>query len=269
MNETPLVSIIVPVYNAAPLLARCIDSIRFQAYQNLEILLINDGSTDASQKICEMYARVDDRIRVIARDNSGVSATRNHAIARAQGKYLQFVDSDDWLDENATRLLVERAESTEADLVIAHYCRVDGDKQTVCGFIGQRGPISKRMFAEHLMDEPASFYYGVMWNKLYRREIVQAHDIRCNEELHWCEDFLFNLEYIRYCESFAAVQTPLYYYIKNAKGLTAHVARAPISTMQTRQMLFEYYKELYQDLGLYEQNKFQIHKYLIADARNG
>ena len=270
-NSTqPLVTIIVPVYNAAILLARCIDSIRFQSYENLEILLINDGSTDASRTICEMYARVDDRIRFIDRDNSGVSATRNHAISLAHGKYLQFVDSDDWLDEHATRMLVERAESTDADLVIAHYCRVDGDeKPVVCGFINQRGPISKRLFAEHLMDEPASFYYGVMWNKLYRRDIVQEHDIQCDEELRWCEDFLFNLEYIRYCETFAAVQTPMYYYVKNKTGLTSKVALAPIRTMQTRQMLFEYYKELYQELGLYEQNKLQIHKYLIANTKNG
>lgn len=265
-----LVSIIVPVYNAATLLARCIDSIRFQSYENLEILLINDGSTDASRAICEMYARVDERIRFIDRDNSGVSATRNYAISLAQGQYLQFVDSDDWLDEHATRMLVERAESTNADLVIAHYCRVEGDSNPeVCGFINQRGPISKQMFAEHLMDEPASFYYGVMWNKLYRREIVQAHAIECDESLRWSEDFLFNLEYIRWCETFAAVQTPMYYYVKNKTGLTSKVARAPLRTIQTRQMLFEYYKALYQELELYEQNKFQIHKYLIANTKNG
>ena len=269
MNH-PLVSIIVPVYNAATLLARCIDSIRFQSYENLEILLINDGSTDASRAICEMYARVDERIRFIDRDNSGVSATRNHAINLAKGVYLQFVDSDDWLDEHATRMLVERAESTNADLVIAHYCRVEGDgNPEVCGFINQRGPITKRMFAEHLMDEPASFYYGVMWNKLYRRSIIQAHGIECDESLRWCEDFLFNLEYIRWCQTFAAVQTPMYYYVKNRTGLTSKVARAPIRTLQTRQMLFEYYKELYQELGLYEENKLQIHKYLIANTKNG
>ena len=269
MNQ-PLVSIIVPVYNAATLLARCIDSIRFQSYENLEILLINDGSTDASRAICEMYARVDERIRFIDRSNRGVSATRNHAINLAEGVYLQFVDSDDWLDEHATRMLVERAESTNADLVIAHYCRVEGDgNPEVCGFINQRGPITKRMFAEHLMDEPASFYYGVMWNKLYRRSIIQAHGIECDESLRWSEDFLFNLEYIRWCETFAAVQTPMYYYVKNRTGLTSKVARAPIRTLQTRQMLFEYYKELYQELGLYEENKLQIHKYLIANTKNG
>lgn len=267
---SPLVSIIVPVYNTAPLLARCIDSIRFQSYENLEILLVNDGSTDASCQICEMYARVDPRIRFIDRDNSGVSATRNHAIGLAKGKYLQFADSDDWLDEHATYALITRAETTNADLVIAHYCRVEGENNpTVCGFISQRTVMNKRMFATHLMDEPASFYYGVMWNKLYRRDIIEQYQIKCDESLRWSEDFLFNLDYIRHAESFAAVQTPIYYYVKNKKGLTSRVTRSPISTLHTRQMLFEYYKELYQELGLYEQNRLQIHKYLISGVKNG
>ena len=266
--EQPLVSIIVPVYNAAPLLARCIDSARRQRYGRLEILLVNDGSTDASLEICRMYARVDPRITVVDRENSGVSATRNHAIGLARGKYLQFLDSDDWLDVNATRLLVERAEETGADLVIAHYCRVDGDKTTVHGFLTHPGVMDKRQFAEHLMDEPASFYYGVMWNKLYRREIVQAHAIRCNENLNWCEDFLFNLTYIRYAGAFCALQTPIYYYVKNSKSLTATTLN-PINTLQTRLNLFEYYKAFYQSIGLYDQNKMQIYKYLIAGANDG
>lgn len=266
--DSPLVSIIIPVYNAAPLLARCIDTVRRQRYENIEILLINDGSTDASGHICDMYARVDERIHVVERENSGVSATRNHAIELARGKYLQFIDSDDWIDLNATRLLVERAEECAADLVISHYCRVDGDKITVHGFLSQWNMLQKNQFAEHLMDEPASFYYGVMWNKLYRRDLILKHHIRCNEELNWCEDFLFNLEYIRYAERFCALQTPVYYYYKNDKSLTATTLK-PWNTVSTRIELFEYYKDFYQSIGLYEQNKLQIYKYLISDARNG
>ena len=115
MNE-PLVSIVVPVYNAAPHLAHCIRSILRQRYENLEILLVDDGSDDVSLPICDMYARTDRRITVLKKPNSGVSATRNLAIGAAHGKYLQFADSDDWLDPNATRLLVERAEETAPEL---------------------------------------------------------------------------------------------------------------------------------------------------------
>ena len=117
--EQPLVSVIVPVYNAKLHIARCVESIRKQSYQNLEIILVNDGSSDVSLQVVDMYARVDKRILLIDKANSGVSATRNLAISMATGKYLQFADSDDYLAPDATRLLVEKAEQNTADLVIA------------------------------------------------------------------------------------------------------------------------------------------------------
>ena len=104
--DNPLVSIIVPIYNAAIDLVPCLESIRHQKYPNLEILLVNDGSSDSSLEICRMYARLDPRMIIIDKENSGVSGTRNVAIERATGKYLQFVDADDSLDLHATRLMV-------------------------------------------------------------------------------------------------------------------------------------------------------------------
>lgn len=266
---TPLVTIVIPVYNAAPQLAACIESVRKQTYENLEILLVNDGSADVSLPICQMYAGVDRRIRVMDQKNSGVSATRNAAIDRARGEFLQFADADDRLAMEATQLLVERAQRTQADMVICHYYRVTGKKRkSVHGFLETDRVLSQREFATQLMEEPSSFYYGVMWNKLYRTRIIQEHDIRCSEELQWSEDFLFNLEYIRYCQTFASVQLPLYYYYKNKKGITSTsfgLTKLP-RTIETKLNLFEFYKDLYTDLGLYEQYKFQIHKYLFDVA---
>lgn len=265
--EQPLVSIIVPVYNAATHLARCIESLRKQTYSNLEILLVNDGSSDASGEICEMYARVDKRIRVTQKDNSGVSDTRNLAIRQAQGTYIQFVDSDDYLTGNATELLVGRAQSTQADLVIADYYRVAGDEITQYGFLKRRDVMDQMEFARELMDEPASFYYGVLWNKLYRADIIHKHDILCSVELNWSEDFLFNLEYIRYSARFAALQLPVYYYVKNTESIT-HTQIDLINVVTTKTTLFAYYKELYEKIGLYEKYKPQIYKYLIAGAEH-
>lgn len=262
----PLVSIIIPVYNAAPDLATCIESVRRQRYQHIEVLLVNDGSSDASLNICQMYAQRDPRFFVIDKENSGVSATRNLAIERARGEYLQFVDSDDWLDANATRLLVERAEETGADLVISHFCRVVDDKISVYGFLNHSRTMDQRLFARHLLDEPASFYYGVMWNKLYRRSIIHENGIRCNEDLQWSEDFQFNLEYIRYAQTFCALQTPIYYYRKRDKSLSSALTFG--RTITTKLNLFEYYRDLYTGLGLYEQFKPQIYRYLIASAKD-
>ena len=124
MPEQPLVSIIVPIYNAQDHIARCVESIRRQTYKNIEILLLNDGSQDVSLQVCEMYARVEHRIVLIDKANSGVAATRNLGLRQAKGKYLQFVDADDTIQPYATEMLVARAEESGADLVIAHYNRI-------------------------------------------------------------------------------------------------------------------------------------------------
>lgn len=264
--ENPLVSIIVPIYNAAMDMVPCLESIKRQRYQNLEVLLVNDGSSDASLEICRMYARLDPRVIIIDKENTGVSGTRNAAIERARGKYLQFVDSDDQLDPNATRLLVEAAEETQADLVICNYCSVMPDgKTTVHGFMQPYTRMDKAQFARCLMEEPASFYYGVMWNKLYRADLVRAHtDVRCSEEMTWSEDLYFNLTYIRYAERFFALTAPIYNYYDNP-GSAVHLTKVR-TAITARTALFSYYKELYEQLGLYEENKLQIFKYLISSS---
>lgn len=266
--QTPLVTIIVPIYNAALGLVTCLESIKRQKYSNLEILLVNDGSSDSSLEICRMYARIDPRIQIIDKKNSGVSDTRNVAIRRASGKYLQFVDADDYLDENATRLMVEAMEENESDMVICHYCMVTkGERTTVFGFLPAQEHIAKEEFARHMIKESASFYYSVMWNKLYRRDLIAQHGILCSEELSWSEDLLFNLEYIRYAHRFTSLRTPLYYYTRQGrKSLSSFVN--PATVLQTKAELFRYYKQLYTDLGLYDAYKLNIYGYLIATAHD-
>lgn len=267
MNN-PLVSIIVPIYNSAMNLIPCLESIKHQKYANLEVLLVNDGSSDSSLELCRMYQRLDPRVIIIDKENSGVSGTRNAAIERATGKYLQFVDSDDTLDPNATRLLVEAAEENASDLVICNYCSVmPSGRKTVYGFLPPDVKLDKGQFARQLLEEPASFYYGVMWNKLYKRDIIMDHGIRCNEKFTWSEDMLFNLEYIRYAERFYSVSTPLYYYARQRKdSLSAHINPAKLVT--TKASLFKYYRQLYIDLGLYEKYKVRIYAYLVSTAKD-
>lgn len=287
--DQPLVSVIVPIYNAKKHIARCVESIRRQTYQNLEILLLNDGSSDVSGPICAMYAKVDDRITLIDKANSGVSATRNLGMRAAKGKYLQFVDADDTLQPYATELLVAKAEENAADMVIAHYNRVEPPKERraqrtppmpeevdpafdpftrvqTFGFL-MEGYMSKAQFAYGLMQEPASFYYGVMWNKLYRADIVREHaDIACSEELDYSEDFYFNLSFIRYAERFYALSTPIYNYVQNPESLVHNLN--PVKVLTTRWELLTYYKDLYRDLGLYEDNKYRLNRYFFGIAES-
>ena len=122
-----LVSVIVPVYNIEDCLKRCVDSIRSQDYRNLEILLVDDGSTDQSGILCDRMAKEDDRIRVFHKENGGSSSARNLGIKEAKGEWIGFVDSDDWIDAGMYRLLLQEAKRSGADIAQASRDEIDGD----------------------------------------------------------------------------------------------------------------------------------------------
>lgn len=264
----PLVSLIIPIYNAEKYLHRCLTSVMQQTFQNMEIFLVNDGSQDRSLDICRVFARKDCRFHIIDKENTGVSDSRNRAISAAKGTYLQFMDSDDWLAPDATESLVYAAEKFNADLVIADFYRVDGAVFTEKQHIRERGLLTREAYAEYMMQDPADFYYGVLWNKLYRRSIIEENHLEMNAELRWCEDFLFNLSYIRYAKTFTAIQTPLYYYMKR-KGSLVSTDWKKANAVALKFHLLKEYKELYQSMGLYEENKLRINAFVVAIAKDG
>lgn len=267
----PKVSIIVPVYNAEHYIRRCIDSILNQEYTNFELIVVNDGSKDSSGQICEEYAKKDPRVVVIHKENTGVSDTRNVAIDQARGAYLQFLDSDDWITPNATKLLVSRAEENNCDMVVADFYRVVGKRVSAKGDIDEGGLLTKEEFASHMMENPADFYYGVLWNKLYKREIIDTHQLRMNTDIDWCEDFMFNLEYMRFAERYYILQTPIYYYVKT-KGSLVSQGFSIANTVKMKLMVFEYYNNFYKHIfeeEEYEKNRLQVYRFLIDAAGDG
>ncbi|MGN0405127.1 MAG: glycosyltransferase family 2 protein [Bariatricus sp.] len=267
----PTVSIIVPVYNAEATISRCIESIINQEYRDFELLLIDDGSTDSSGTICDRYAAEDSRIRLIHKENTGVSETRNMALDLACGTYLQFLDSDDWITPNATRLFVEEAERYHCDMVISDFYRVVGKRVAQKGDIDDDCVLTQEEFSAHMLQNPADFYYGVLWNKLYRRDIVEKYHLRMNPEISWCEDFMFNLEYIRHAEVFYALQVPIYYYVKT-KGSLASQGMSISKTIKMKLMVFEYYNNFYKhvlDEEDYEKNRLQVYRFLVDAAGDG
>ena len=292
-SNQPLVSIILPVYNAQNHIARCIESIRAQTYRNFQLIILNDGSRDVSLPVCEMYCKVDSRILLVDKDNSGVSDTRNLGLRLAEGEYVQFVDSDDYLDPGYTASLVRAAEENRADLVIAPYHMViprpeapgrrlreklstllPGELQPA-GALPEEEPPEVRTynflapgvydtdsFALHRMDKPASYYYSVLWNKLYRRDILTSREVLFVSTIHWAEDLVFNLQYIQYASRFVSIGTPGYYYVQNPQSLV-HTQISPAAILKMKTTVFPYYKALYEKLGLYEQNKAAIRRYLV------
>lgn len=267
----PMVSIIVPVYNAEKTLCRCVDSVLDQEYRDFELLLVNDGSKDQSGNICREYAEKESRVRMINKPNTGVSDSRNIAVSMARGTYLQFLDSDDWITPNATRLFVEAAEKYHCDMVISDFYRVSGNRVSPKGDIDEDCVLTLEEFAAHMIENPADFYYGVLWNKLYRRDIIENNRLRMNTEISWCEDFLFNLEYMRHCNVFFALKVPVYYYVKTKGSLASqggNISRA----IKMKLMVFDYYNSFYKHVLTeedYEKSQLQVRRFLIEAARDG
>ena len=261
----PMVTIIVPVYNAEKTLRRCIDSVLDQEFSDFELLLVNDGSKDSSGSICREYAQKDSRIRLLDKPNTGVSDSRNQAISLAKGTYLQFLDSDDWITPNATKLFVETAEKYHCDMVISDFYRVSGERVSPKGDIDEDCVLTLEEFASHMIENPADFYYGVLWNKLYRRDIIENHQLRMDTEISWCEDFMFNLEYMRYCNVFFALKVPVYYYVKT-KGSLASQGGNISKAIKMKLMVFEYYNNFYKHVFTeedYEKNQLQVFCWML------
>lgn len=243
----PKVSIIVPVYNAASVLKRCINSVLKQDYSDFELILADDGSTDLSASIIDEYAQSDARIKAIHKKNTGVSDTRNHALALAQGTYIQFVDADDWLVPEATGAFVRAAENSGAGMVISDFYRVVGNRSSHKGSIDVDGLISKEDYAENMIRSPADFYYGVLWNKLFRKDIIEQNKLQMDENLQWCEDFIFDMEYILHIDKVYVLRVPLYYYVKTEGSLISKgMNMSDIVRMKLN--VIEYYTKFYKNI---------------------
>lgn len=266
--SAPMISIIVPVYNASPYLRQCLDSILAQSFRDFEAILVNDGSTDDSLAICRSYAQRDSRFLILDKENSGVSDSRNKAMDCAQGKYLQFIDSDDWFTPDASSVLLHVAESTGSDLVVGHFYRVVGERAAQRGHIKEDRILTRTDYAEEMLKAPANYYYGVLWNKLYRRSIIEGNHLSFDPQIKWSEDFLFNLEYLEHVRLIAAVSHPIYYYRKRENSLVnSQASLRRLAAM--KRSTFREYKELYQKLDLYEEKKANVYRYLLSAAADG
>lgn len=268
---TPMVSMIVPVYNSEKTLSRCIDSILNQTYRDFELILLNDGSTDTSGEICDAYAKRDSRVRVVHKENTGVSDTRNRGIGLARGEYLQFLDSDDWITPDATALFVRTATEQQCDMVISQFYRVIGEHVSQKGAIDEDGLMDRSTYANHMMQKPADFYYGVLWNKFYKRSIITEHRLRMDQSISWCEDFMFNLEYVRHTQTIYAMKVPVYYYVKT-KGSLVSQGMSMKKMIRMKRTVFACYNDFYKDVfdeAEYEKRRIQIYRFLIEAAGDG
>ena len=217
----PLISVIVPVYHAERYLDRCIKSILSQAEANIELWLIDDGSPDQCGNMCDTFAQKDSRVHVIHKKNAGVSSARNDGIKRALGKYIAFVDADDYIEPNMLSLLLSLAERTRADIAICGYYIEKGHMQKPMNLCCDDGDYNKTDVEQLLFKFFGRDCTGLasMCNKLYLRSFLNRQNIQVDESLQRAEDFWFNFEAIKHSTHISVISTPLYHYTQNEESV--------------------------------------------------
>lgn len=225
------VSIIIPVYNVEKYLCKCLDSVISQTYKDIEIICVNDGSTDNSLQILTEYANKDDRIKIITKPNGGLFSARHVGIAAAVGEYLLFVDSDDWIEEKLVEKTVDKIRETNADVVIFGAYSVKGNNISKGMYSVNRIP---QKFKESILtlkdyEVNISRFPPTAWCKLYRKNFVDENNIRF-QEIKDGEDQIFYLHTMLAAKSVYIIDEDLYYYVKNRIGaITADNTKTSVS----------------------------------------
>lgn len=212
MSTQPLLSVIVPVYNVEQYLHQCVDSIIGQTYKNLEIILVNDGSTDGSGAICDEYATKDSRVRVIHKENGGQSSARNIGISISSGEYTTFVDSDDWLELDMYQVLIKQLLDTSADVITFQYVD-EFDEQPARWKIIQP---SFEVISPCETLRSYSRYRFLPMMPMYIYKDLKAEGLRCDEgKIH--EDEVFLLEYFASTPRTIAISSNIYYHYRRGR----------------------------------------------------
>lgn len=216
--ENPLVSIIVPVYNVKYYLAKCINSIIGQTYTNLEIILVDDGSSDGSEKICDEYEKVDNRILVIHKINEGVSAARNIGLDYARGEYIAFVDSDDYIASDMIQTLLSRIKTDNSDMACCNYLQVTEDAKLINET--QQLPLRDENISSNAAMQCFILwggYYVTPWNKLYKSQIFKTLRFPVGKRY---EDLYIIFQIVTQCKRISHISKTLYFYLRRKDSFT-------------------------------------------------
>jgi glycosyltransferase involved in cell wall biosynthesis len=217
--EKYFVSIAIPAYNAEKTLGKCLDSILSQSYENIEIIVVNDGSKDGTGMVAEKYASRDERIKLMNQENRGPSCARNAGIIKATGKYILFIDSDDYIEPNMVEELVRAAIKTRSTLTICGM--FVNDKKTMPIMANELNDEKsiKRYVAKMLLAKPGLTH--AMYCKLFDLDIIKRFKIFSNEALEksYGEDIDFVVRCLPYVEKLSIVNKPLYHYVLTSGGL--------------------------------------------------
>lgn len=261
-----LISIIIPVYNVKPFLEKCLESVINQAYKDIEIILIDDGSTDGSGMICDRYAEIDNRITIIHKKNAGVSAARNDGIDIANGEYICFVDSDDWLELDYLETIVPILINRKPSLLINNWVRV-GTDDSIFNMFDDNKKIISLVKDEALIQLAKQDYYG--WGPVASfYEATACKRCKFDESVAYGEDLLFKYCFIKEATG-EIIYQPLakyYYFFRESSAVNSYGLRRKLDDIKVLEHIIEqednrvgdvFYKKVYlPQLVYYSVNAF-------------
>lgn len=261
--DSPLLSVIIPVYNAQDVLPIALESVLSQGIEDLEIILVNDGSKDNSLAVCRKYQGNDPRFVVIDQANGGPGAARNAGLMHARGKYISFVDSDDTLQPDAYRHILSAAQARQADLIIAHFNILMNNQVIDRGYIKDNRFMDRDAFLHELAYRPGSYYFSALWNKLYSSQVIREHGLQFDHDLSWGEDFDFNMRYYKHINTVGFVKEPVYNYRRTYSGQTWRTMFEVGSSFKIKARLYQSLKSLYDHTGLLTRYRAYIYRYIF------
>lgn len=277
MSSNPLISVIVPIYNVAPYLKRCIDSIIRQTYTNLEIILVDDGSTDGSSEMCDMFRKQDRRIKVIHKANGGLVSARKAGIVESKGEYVAYVDSDDWIECDMYYQLVTHIVQNNADIVTSGVYR-NYPNDTIDEFDNiQEGIYDLERIKNEIL--PIVMYTGKfyeaginihIYNKLFKRELLLKHQLRVNDTIRVGEDAALVYPYILDVNKIVIVHKCFYHYCIRQNSIMANGYQDELKGYKDIHRIIkaqmEKYKECKNNL-IMQLNYFMIYVLLLKEPQ--
>ena len=266
MNQ-PLISVVIPAYNVEKRLDRCLESVCGQNWTNLEIIVVNDGSRDGTGARLDEWAAKDDRIQAIHQENAGVSQARNRGMSLCRGEWIRFVDADDLLPQGSLEKQYSRAVREESDLVLGGYEHKFGDVDRVCNLAKRDDTVSCDEYLLFLKKHGHTFFCGALWNKLFRRELIERGNVRFRDGLTFGEDFYFVCEYLKEAERVSFSTDVVYRYIRHPDSMTFTQAMDavihPIRNGKVKLSLYRAMRDLFIARGQYERHGHGLWLYLF------
>ena len=266
-QSEPMVSVVIPAYNVTKTLQRLLECLLNQTWQNLQIILVDDGSEDGTVLMAREAAEKDPRLTVVTQGNLGISYARNAGLALCEGKYIRFIDADDTLPLDSIERMVRRAEKDGSELVIGGYDQYFGERRSFHNLAGRDDTVPCDDTMRHLCDHANSYFYGVLWNKLFLREIAEKQNCRFQENLTWGEDFAFVMDYLAGVSRVSFMKDSLYDYRRSANSTSIRqvldCVKHPAENTRIKGDLYRHLKDMYRKRGLFEKYKKRLWLYLF------